>query len=289
MAKQYTEEFPPDPDEKQDSKPPRPNRVPRRKKQRGFLTELLVRFMWFFFLIFRVLFISAFVFALTAAAGYLIVERYVRSTEISVPALAGYKLDDALKLLMASGADLSLRIDKYDISNLVDQNEIISQLPVPGTRAKQGTVIRVVVSKGSSSLACPDFRGKPYLEAGIALRKAEFREGNKSYIFSAQYRKDQVIGQDPAPGSKMERNSPVNLLISLGQESAMLLMPDLINLSVSQAQDKLRQINMKIDHQSEQPLKGKDNGLICEQNPPAGSNIAPDAQISITVVNNIGF
>jgi beta-lactam-binding protein with PASTA domain len=63
----------------------------------------------------------------------------------------------------------------------------------------------------------------------------------------------------------------------------------LAGLSIPQAQDALRQMNLTIDHQSEQPLKGKDNGLICGQTPPAGSSIAPDVKISVTVVNNIGF
>ena len=72
----------------------------------------------------------------------------IKKTEIPAPNIAGYRVEKAIALLHEKGLDLSLKIEKLEYSNLVEEGEIISQYPRAGTFVKSGTELRgLLVSK----------------------------------------------------------------------------------------------------------------------------------------------
>ena len=258
------------------------------RPRRGFARDLASRFGFFLVLIVKISLLCTLVFALSALVSFWIIRHQLSGGEIIVPGLAGQTVAQAIQTLQDEGVDLSIKLEEMEYSDLAGENEILSQLPPAGTRVKAGATVRVRVSRGGERVPCPDLIGTNFLEAGMVLREADLREGSKSFLASASAERDAVIAQDPPPGRPLDRETPVNLLISLGPVAEPVLMPDLSGSTVPEAEDLLAQLDLEIDKVSTAPFSGKDNGLIFRQEPVAGSPVSPGAAIRVTAVDNLG-
>jgi beta-lactam-binding protein with PASTA domain len=264
-------------------------RKPRRR--RNPLLRLLGFGVSSVYLLIKLLVLAALVFCLAGGASYFIVQRMIEGKEIVAPAVQGYSLEDAAIQLNKSAPELSLKVDGTKYSEMVNDGAIISQYPPAGSRVKAGSAVRVVISKGNSKVNCPNVEGMNYLEAGIALRKAGLKEGNKSFLFDPQVKKDCVVKQDPPAAAELERQTAVNLLVSKGKQPVTLRMPNLVSPPHSriEAIAKLRNMGLQSPEISEEALAAADNEMVIRQNPAPGSVVTPDDPISITIVNNLGM
>ncbi|MBN1867475.1 PASTA domain-containing protein [Candidatus Sumerlaeota bacterium] len=261
---------------------------PRTPRRRSAGADLLLRFLFFVFQVLKIGVLSAVVFALAGVAAYSIVEDRIRGKEVVVPSLAGMRVEKALEEIHEPDLDLGIKLEKLEYSDLASEGEIVSQNPPPGKRVKRGAEIRVRVSRGPTLVVCPDVKAVNYLEAGIRIREADLVEGPRSMLPDAGVERDGVIAQDPPAGTLLERRSPVSLLVSLGPAQSVVLMPSLADLTKEEADKVLDGLGLTIQSVAEEPLEGRDNGLIFRQDPPAGSLVSAGRKISVTVVNNLG-
>ncbi|HBF34140.1 TPA: hypothetical protein DDW35_06215 [Candidatus Sumerlaeota bacterium] len=248
-------------------------------RQRGCIVDLILRFFYFFFEVLQTLFFSTLIFCLAAAGSYLLVQRYIRGQEIVVPNVAGKTVAEAAKILLDTKTDLSLKIEGFDSSNLVEKDEIVAQNPQPENRVKAGTVVRVRVSLGSKLAACPDVLGKNYLEAGILLRDAGLLEGAKTFVVSPE-KNGVVIGQDPPASAQVERQTRVNLLVSAGASGMKALMPSIKDMTVTEANEKLAPLGVQIGDTA----GGAMDGVVSEQSPAVGASVAPGDFVRVKLV-----
>lgn len=270
---------------------PEPSRPPSRSgpKRRGCLVDLIGRFFFFFFQVLKLLIVGGAVCLATGWIGYTLVQRNIQKVEVTVPNLTVRYFDDAAALLHEKNLDLSLRIEKKEFSDDVEEGRIISQAPPTGTHVKAGAVVRVVVSLGTTRIPCPDLRGTPFRDAGIALRKGDLAEGKKSYVADPKVKKDFVIAQSPPPGAPLYRETPVDLLVSLGTGQARVRMPDLRNLTRLDAADVLAELGLRITSVAAEPHPTMEDGAILRHDPPANSAVTPATPISVTIVDNRGL
>lgn len=262
--------------------------APPEAKKRGFFTDLLLRFVFFQIQIVKILLVAVFVFVLAGWGGYYLIQHQLKKAEILVPNIAGLRLEKAVQILHAKELDLSLKIEKMEYSDLVEEGEIISQFPRAGTFVKSGAVVRVNVSEGTTRVSCPDVRGKNDFQAGIDLRKVDLNEGGKTFLPDPDLKRNLVIAQDPPPGTLLDRGAKVHLLVSLGPKPTRILMPRLVDLTLVEAQELLAPLGLRISTFREEPFPEKDDGIIWRQDPPSGATVAPDAAIGVTLVWNIG-
>jgi beta-lactam-binding protein with PASTA domain len=257
-------------------------------RKRSAASDLFLRFLFFVFQIVKIGVVSAAVFGLAGAAAYYIVENQIRGREVVVPSVVGMRIEKALEEGHKPDLDLGIKLEKLEYSDLAGEGEIVSQDPSPGRRVKKGADIRVRVSQGPTLVACPDVRGTNYLEAGIKIREVDLLEGPRSAVPDAKIERDMVIAQDPPAGTLVERRSPVGLLVSVGPPQARILMPTLVDLTQEEAAQALEGLGLSIQSVVEEPLEGRDNGLIFRQDPPEGSVVSAGQKITVTVVNNLG-
>lgn len=132
-------------------------------------------------------------------------------------------------LIGMSESDAKSQIEKYGfvVGNVStarsDQpaGQVISQDPAAGTEAVTGTKINLTVSDGKSKGegTVPDLKGMSVSEAKTAITDAGFTVGNVSYDTSTTYSKDKVMSQDPAAGTKLEKESSISFVVSSGSVS----------------------------------------------------------------------
>ncbi len=165
-------------------------------------------------LVIRMAIVVVLVGAIGAFIGYEVVRAYVRTEEVVVPNVRGMKVPDALDVL--GQKKLGLLKERVEPNTLVAPGEIIEQKPPPGGKAKQGTLVRVVVSSGRANYIVPDVVGERRDNAENKIRGAGLDVGDISYLESETVPRDCVISQNPEPNKGLEKPEPVHLLLSKG-------------------------------------------------------------------------
>lgn len=174
---------------------------------------LILRFIGY---LIKIFFVTLFLFIVFTIISYYTIQTFIRGSEVEVPNLTNLTLEQALETLKP--LNLSMKLEKKDFSNFVEEGKISSQYPNPATKAKTGSVIKVVLSKGSIMVRIPNVVGEDVFNAGVKIRNAELNIGAVSEIYSSDVKKDVVIAQDPPANTGAKREQDVSLLISLGEE-----------------------------------------------------------------------
>ena len=121
------------------------------------------------------------------------------------------------------------------------------------------------------------------LDQSQAVNELE-RRGLKANISrteeSDEYEIGKVMSQDPEQNTKVERGSVVNLVISGGREVEV---PDLRNMTLSQAEESLKEIGLRLGRTNSQSSDSVDRDLIISQDPRANTKLQSGTEIDVTV------
>ncbi len=191
------------------------------------------------------------------------------SAGIAVADVVGKSYTDGYNAL--TGEHL-LVVKTYQNSDTVPLDTIISTDPVAGTKVPDNTSITVFVSSGKNSVTVPGtLTGMTESEATAALQAAGLTLGTITQANSATVSAGDVISSDPMANSSVAQGTAVNLVISNGQ----VTVPDVTNLSISDAQSKLTSpevgLTVSIQAQGGTCPAGKVQGTtVIQQSIPAG-------------------
>lgn len=133
--------------------------------------------------------------------------------EVPVPDLRGKPLTEARRLAQEAGLNLVIRQEEYNEQFPAGTVYLIQ--PEPGSSVKAGGAVQVWVSKGSRTVEVPNVQGlseadarQRLVEAGLQVGKVE----EKVDVAPA----GTVLSQSPAPKQRVNRDAPVDLVISKG-------------------------------------------------------------------------
>ena len=151
------------------------------------------------------------------------------SGEIDVPDVRGLDETSAINKIQDYGFKYSR---DYQNSDTVANGKVISQSPEPGSSAKEGDTISIVVSQGKAAVPVPDVRGKKEQDAKSELEAAGLTVTSVTTDYSDTVAEGKVISQSIAPGKYVDAGSDITLVISEGPKtvyykfSATIQLPD---------------------------------------------------------------
>ena len=90
-----------------------------------------------------------------------------------------------------------------------------------------------------------------------------------------------VIAQDPPPGQKVVRNSPVRILVSDGPTPANIVMPRVVGITAREALDRLRALKLKISEVVYESNTLYAGGTVISQDPPGGFRVMPGNEVKL--------
>ncbi len=107
----------------------------------------------------------------------------------------------------------------YEFDEL-PEGTIIRQDPRAGSTISTGSTVDYVVSQGPKlvTFPMPDFRGMELAQAKEEIAKLNLKEGEISREFSEEFAEDLIIRQSIKAGDMVEENTPVDFVLSKGQE-----------------------------------------------------------------------
>lgn len=135
--------------------------------------------------------------------------------EFDVPDTKGRSKSEAESILESAGL---VPVFEYELSDTVPNDQVISQSPEAGTKAKKGDTVTVVLSQGRETFSMPDVRNKPEGDARAELKDMGIDVVSTSSDYSDDIPEGNVISQSITPGKTVEKGTQVTLVISLGKK-----------------------------------------------------------------------
>ncbi len=210
-----------------------------------------------------------------------------RAEEVQVPDLKNLTLEQAQSKVNELKLNLEVQEEKYDLE--IPEGQIIEQDPAyqENYKIKEGTTIKVIVSKGQEIVKIPtDVEGKPRDEAMQSLKdvglEVTVKEENNDEI-----QKDCVIRIENEQGEKLSGNEEIPagttivMYVSMGIEQVSV--PDLYGKTESQAKSDLTNAKLKWKSTEKTSDSSKPNGVVINQSISSGSMVDKGTEITITI------
>lgn len=205
----------------------------------------------------------------------------LKSEAVTVPDLTGKTVAQARAELAKK--DLSVAQNGTELSDRWERGLIVRQDPAAGSRIRVTKVVRVVTSSGSEKVTVPDLAGKSLDEALTMLQAVGLLKGNLTQVHTPRLPAGRVLAQKPGPGSVVERNLPVGLLLSQGDVDDRFIMPDLIGRRADGVIGRLNALGFKVADIRYVYYPGAPAGLVVKQDPTNGFRVQKRNRISLEV------
>lgn len=224
------------------------------------------------------------IFVLFVVLAYKFIGVLVHSKkEVIVPNLINKPLSEALDIVSKLGLGLKKIGEVYDPN--YPTGTVISQQPSAGMRVRQGRFINVVISLGGEKVFVPNVVGEERKKAEVTLRQYNLLVGTVTYRYSLRYTKNRVIEQQPIAESIVDKNSYVDLVVSLGlPPDDIILMPEFINKDVSEVYSWSKKYGLDVEVEY-QIVENEPQGKVMRQNPPPDTMVQPGQEIKVVVAN----
>src|ERR671910_927507 len=158
--------------------------------------------------------------------------------------------------------------------------------PDPGVDAEEGSTVSITVSRGVEQVEVPDVTGKTVDEASQILAQDGFVP-NPVAVESNDVEEGRVINTDPPAGTEAGKGATVTINYSQGPST--IAIPDVKGQSESDARNALSGAGFTGTIQAQQePSNDVKQGQVTRTDPPAGTEAAADATITLFVSSGPG-
>ena len=227
----------------------------------------------------RVLGIFTGLVALAAVSGFVAMQIVMERDRVEVPRAVG--LDSVAASELVKEAGLTVRVIAEEFSARIPKGHVSSQRPTAGMRAKLGSEVRLILSRGTDQLEVPNLAGDTLPQAQRLLAEAGLSLGRITRIHSDIHAQETIIAQDPPAGATATRGAAVALLQSLGSWEEFVRMPDLLGRELVTAMNLLKELQLEARVSFEKSVSRE--GHVAAQDPPPGGRVRVGSQVQITV------
>jgi serine/threonine-protein kinase len=201
-----------------------------------------------------------------------------RPANVAVPAVIGADVDAATVTL----EDAGLEVETTAFPSAQRPGTVVEQDPRAGEEAEEGSTVLLSVSAGPGTAKVPRVEGLSERKATRRLDRAGFRVDPEEQ-FSEQVPAGRAIGTEPEPGTRLEQDQIVTLLVSKG--SNLVEVPSVVGLQQDDAQSQLEGAGLLPNVDTE--ASSEPEGTVIAQDPGPGS--APrGSEVVITVSTGEG-
>jgi beta-lactam-binding protein with PASTA domain/predicted Ser/Thr protein kinase len=194
--------------------------------------------------------------------------------KIPVPDVKGQQWPQAQQTLQKAGF-----IPEEHIVPGTPKGQVAATDPAAGQAAQKGSKVRVNVYSGPQQVAVPNVVGVSLAQATAALHADGFNV-NPTYVDS-NAAQNQVIHQNPAPGSSVSKGSTVDLQVSNGPPQVQV--PSVVGETAGQATKDLQRAGFAVSQQYVSVSDASQQNIVQLQNPEGGTSATKGSTVTITV------
>ncbi len=197
---------------------------------------------------------------------------------IELPSVEGLESSAAQETLTALGLTVNVELAPAEGRAA---GETIIQRPQAGARVPQGDIVTLVVSDGQTGQPLPNLIGRPIADAQATLTST----GATSVVVpvpSEVVGAGQVVGMVPAAGRRVIAGTAVTLSVSSGP--AQRVVPEFVGKNIREVMLALGRGGFGIGTITRKSDPVLTEGTILAVDPPAGTQVARDFPVKLTVV-----
>lgn len=174
-----------------------------------------------------------------------------------------------------------------EASDSIDEGKVIRTNPEAGTAVQKGSSIELVVSSGVEQISVPDTSGDTMTDAITKLQEQGFSVKQGEDVYSSQP-KGKVAYTKPAAGKKVDKlddeGNPTVITIypSLGEETKMVTVPNLLGMTRSEAKKALQEVGLKYGNETKNYSSTQKN-RVCVQSVARGKQVEAGTSIDVTL------
>lgn len=208
----------------------------------------------------------------------------------SVPNVTGMTPAQAQTRLVATNLKLGSLAYQQPVPAGVTEGTIISQSLAPGSRARSGVAVDVVVA-GATKASVPNLLGLSQAAAVRAISQATLTLGGVQQQFNERVSTGLVAQQIPAAGTQAPADTPVTIVVSRGPQAPALpgtvVVPNVLAFTEAEAVSAIGGAGLasSITRAFNSRVKA---GSVISQGPGPGARVNRGSNISIVVSRGTG-
>ena len=201
---------------------------------------------------------------------------------MSVPNVVDLPAEEAEGTLKRAGLNVKwAKEGRY--SGEIPANHVLLQIPAAGRTVKESRTILLTLSKGRHEVSVPDLRGASQRQAEISLQRLELLLGLKIEGAHTEIPKGVVIRTEPEAGKKVRIGSKIDLIISSGNSSGKILLPNLKEMSLDKARAIIDSLGFRTGEITTIQIEDKLPNTVLEMTPKPGEFLETGTAIDLTV------
>lgn len=228
--------------------------------------------------LFKIFFLILCMFGILKLGSLIFVRYFFNERLTKIPNVLNLSENDAKKYLKKAG--LKVKVN-YSVTEQALPDTVYIQFPEAGKEIKINRLVQIWVNSGKS-IEIPNVIGMELLDArpilegqNIQIDRIDYQPSNEKY--------NTIIGVYPEPGSKLEVNQKITLLVSSQKISDPSNMPNLIGLDVDNAKVLLGQIGLVLGNISYSEDPTLPVGSIISTNPKFGAKVRDGEKINLVI------
>jgi eukaryotic-like serine/threonine-protein kinase len=195
---------------------------------------------------------------------------------VRVPTVRG--LPQAVAIETLEKRDLKATVDRRP-SDTIEKGIAIRTVPAAGEVVERGERVQLFVSSGPEQVEVPDVTGLSRDSAEDLIVKAGLEVAVEEQ--ESEEPEDDVISQNPAGGTEVDRGATVTITVSTGIEKVSV--PNVVGLSRRDAIDQLRSVGLTATPREVDVSDPTQDGQVIDQRPAAGIEIEKGKSVVIMV------
>lgn len=174
-----------------------------------------------------------------------IMPSYTRhNVSTTVPNVEDVPFARAKQRLQQQNLKVQRQIGRYNPN--VDTGIVVDQTPIPTAQVKPGRRVYLTVNAGEVPIVqIPDLRGMSVREAKNRVSSVDLTVGSVQKDDIPSPYANTITKQEPAPGDSLEEGSAIDLWYSTGLGDTEVAVPNVVGLSVAEAQRFLLQNELR--------------------------------------------
>ena len=187
----------------------------------------------------------------------------------------------AEKQLKELGFEIEILFSDYNSENI--PGNVIKISPRPFSKLKSGRIIKLTVASDKNDIILEDFTNISLRNAELILKRLDLKIDTLLYEYNNDIKKNHIISQFPKPSKLLKSNDLVTFIISQGQAPNYYVTPNLINLNIYKAKEKISRAGLILGNIKYEYSKDYLNNTVLEQDKTPGMKLSFPARINIIV------
>jgi eukaryotic-like serine/threonine-protein kinase len=187
-------------------------------------------------------------------------------------------LPQAVAIETLEKRDLKATVDRRP-SDTIEKGIALRTVPAAGEVVERGERVQLFVSSGPEQVEVPDVTGLSRDSAEDLLVKAGLEVTVEEQ--ESEEPEEDVISQNPAAGTEVDRGTTVTITVSTGIEKVSV--PNVVGLSRRDAIDQLRSVGLTATPRDVDVSDPTQDGQVIDQRPAAGIEIEKGKSVVIMV------